>query len=246
LNDLVDTNAVSAFLKPHGNRQSMDSVSKIALVIGALLAAPPAWANASIAYAKLMAVPITFDTMPAAQRDKLLLSVTVLHKSAADHTPIHMWVDDDSKRTDIPLDAAGNVTLTLQQNWVSRGLTVQTDQPTGTLDLSFNLAIQKPPSSGLTPGYLRDAVAQAQFVLDAGAHARLGFLAALVEPKVAGVKLKFAKSGQTARLATAGHQTVFVQDDAGEVAISTEALDDAPEGVLTISAPLQGLGPWIK
>jgi len=213
---------------------------------GALVFAPIA-SDASIPYAKLMALPIMFDALPANKRDKLVLTVTVQHQAASDHSPIRLWAEIDGKRAAIKLTNAGLVDLPIQPKWVAAGVDVQTDQPKGSLVLSFSLSIKIPPGAVLRTGYLRDAARQAQYVLDAGTRARVGFLAALVSPKVSGVKMKLAvPHGQTARLVEGSRALPLSQDGDGEVMVPLRALDDFQDAALTVSSQVIEIGPWLN
>lgn len=217
----------------------------LGLCAGALVFAPVA-GHAAIPYAKLMALPIMFDALPANKRDKLVLAVTVQHEAASDHAPIHLWAEIDGRRAAIPLTDEGIVAMPLQPKWVEAGVDVQTDQPKGSLVLSFNLAIKIPAGTTLRTGYLRDAARQAQYVLDLGTHARVGFLAALVGPSVSGVKIKLAAShGQSARLIAAGRALPLAQDGDGEVTVPTRAMDAFQDGTIAVSSPVTEIDPWI-
>jgi len=218
----------------------------LGLCIGALVFVPIA-SDASIPYTKLMAVPIMFDALPASQRDKLVLTVTVQHQAASDHAPIHLWTEIDGRRAAIPLTDAGIVDLPIQPKWVAAGADVQTDQPTGSLVLSCNLSIKIPPGAVLRTGYLRDAARQAQYVLDKGTRSRVGFLAAFVSPKVSGVKMKLAVShGQTARIVEGSRALPLSQDGDGEVMVPMRALDDFQDAALTVSSQVIEIGPWLN
>ncbi len=200
----------------------------------------------TIHYAKLVAAETAFENLPVAQRDKILLRVVVAHEDNADHRPIHLWVDDGGTKTDIPLTASGAIDMKLRLDWIERAVLVQTDQPQGSLQGSADIGIAVPAARPITVAYLRDAVRQAQWVLDAGTRQAAGFLAMFVTPKVHGVKLTVSPCcTQIATLTgAAGHQD-FRQDSAGQFSVPDAALATYDGGIVATRAPVTVIDPWI-
>ena len=199
----------------------------------------------SVHYAKLVTAQTMFEKIPVAERNKVQVRVAVSHADASDHTPIHLWVTAGGKRTDLPLTPDGVLDMDLRPDWVAAGMIVSTDQADKSLKADVDIGIAVPPGLTIPDAYLRDAAAQAQRVIDAGARQMAGFLAFFVTPKVKGVKIKLARCcAEHAALADGGRSQDFQQDTAGQIGVSMTALQAFGSGTLTVSAPIRSIDPW--
>jgi hypothetical protein len=214
-------------------------------ILACVVAAAPASAG-TIHYAKLVAAETAFENLPAAQRDKIVLRVVVTHEDSADHRPIHLWVEDGGVKTTIPLTGSGAIDMALRADWIARAVLVQTDQPQGSLQGGVDIGIAVPGAGPIPVAYLRDAVRQAQFVLDAGTRQAAGFLAMFVTPKVRGVKLTVSPCcAQVAMLTgAAGHEDLR-QDSAGQFSVGDAALAAYDGGSFATAAKVTVIDPWI-
>jgi hypothetical protein len=212
----------------------------------AVLCAGPAWADtASVPYAKLVSVQALFTTVPAAQRDKLILAVAIVHADKANHAPIGMWVDANGTRTNIPVTEDGVVSLPARPDWASAGVAVQTDQPKGTLHVGVYMMIRPPASQAISVGYLLAAAQQADDAMRAGARQMGGYVASLMAPSVhqIGVKLATCCGGMVTVHGAAG-DAVLKQDATGLVAVPRDVLWARDAGSLVATAPIVSLDPF--
>lgn len=214
-------------------------------IASAMLCAEPCLAG-SVPYAKLVTSQIMFEQIPASARDKVIVRAAVTHADATDHSPIHLWVEDAGKRTDLPVGKDGVIDLELRQDWVDRGVTVTSDQPDKSLSVGVDIGIRQPAGQPITDAYLRDAVRQTQAVIAAGARQMAGFLALFVTPKVRGVKIKLARCcAETAILQLQGRSQRFAQDGKGEIGLTLAVLDAWDGGELALPAAVVSIDPWI-
>ncbi len=138
--------------------------------------------TATIPYENLMALMVQFQAIPVAERDHVLFAPAVVHSNMADHSPIHLWVMDDGRRTDIPLDADGAVQAPLRSDWMANHVVVQTDQPKHSLSVAVSMLLVVPPGQSLPLSTLRTGLAQSYQVMRAGARALGGYLAQFAVP----------------------------------------------------------------
>jgi hypothetical protein len=213
------------------------------LAFALALAAGPAWGDgATIPFATLAQYQAMFNALPAAQRDKLIFVLGVQHRNDSDHSPIHMWVDRDGKRTDIPVGADGTVSLPDRPDWIAAGVAVQTDQPHGSLNLGIDMLI-KPPAGKMAPvSYVLDGVQQANDAMRAGARKIGGYLAMLAAPSVHSVSIKLATCCDGSVTVNSAAGTVVVREDKSSVvAVAPGVLRDHADGTITASAPIMVL-----
>jgi hypothetical protein len=201
-------------------------------------------ASSSLPYAKLVASQVAFAQLPLAERDKLLLNTVIRHADAANHTPIHAWVEAGGKRIDIPLAEDGAIQLPLQPDWITQDLTVQTDQPKGTLRAETDLQIAIPPLEKLTAAYLTAAASQAQAAITDGVRKMAGVLGLLFVPKVKGVEIKF--DGCCKNTVRFGASTASFPENASSVVdIPTATLAGLSAAGVSASGPIKSIGPWV-
>jgi hypothetical protein len=199
--------------------------------------------TATIAYAKLAAFQASFDSIPPAQRDRLILSLQILHADPANHTPIHLWADLDGKRTDIPVAPDGDVALPTQPDWTVRGVMLQTDQPRHSLQLKLGLRIRPPPGTSFPVNDLADAVPQAQQAINTGARQLAGLLAIFATPTIHAIRISFPRCCTETVTLQASGRTVLTQDKSGTITLPVDTLDAYRGGTLTASAPITKLDP---
>jgi hypothetical protein len=201
----------------------------------------------SVPYAKLVAAQVMFEKIPRAERDKVRVRVAVSHAEAANHAPIHLWVEQAGQRADLPLAANGVLDMDLRQDWVDRGVVVQTDQPDRSLHADVDIGIVPPDGMPITDDYLRDAAEQSQAVIRAGARQIAGLFAVFVTPSVKGVKLTLARCcGETATVIAGHKRQDLVQDSKGQVSLTNAMLANFVGGAFSSSAPVTVIDPWVE
>ena len=83
-----------------------------ALSLALFVATSTAWAdNPAIPYSKLEAFQSAFNAVPAAQRDRVILEVAIVHSDQKDHSPIKAWVEAGGRHIDIPAAEDGALQL---------------------------------------------------------------------------------------------------------------------------------------
>ncbi len=217
--------------RTHGERRNAKRV--LLLAAAWLGGSQAAWAG-SVPYEKLLSLSreAEFEAIPPASRDKVLFVAVISHADAADHTPIHLWVMDGTTRTDIPIGEHGRFHMPVRADWAARHLDVQTDQPTGSLRLTYDITLAPPQGLVIPIAYLRDGMAQVQEILRQAYRQTGGYLAQFAAPHFTRVKISFATCcGETA---IAG-QVVMKEDATGNIVVPAEVLQGT--GMLTLSAP---------
>jgi hypothetical protein len=191
-----------------------------------------------------MALMVQFQAIPVAERDHVLFAPAVVHSNMADHSPIHLWVMDDGRRTDIPLDADGAVQAPLRSDWMANHVVVQTDQPKHSLSVAVSMLLVVPPGQSLPLSTLRTGLAQSYQVMRAGARALGGYLAQFAVPHMRHVTITLAGCCDgTVALTTPSGRAVLHQDAKGHIAVPDDLLASDAEGTLVASAPISKLDP---
>jgi hypothetical protein len=200
----------------------------------------PAAARADVPYAKLVDTQVFFQSLPPAQRDKLVMRLLVQHGDKDNHDPIHIWVMDGGKRVDIPLGPDGAMPEAIRQDWIARDLVVMGEHPKGGLRTEIELLIRAPSGQQIPAAYLRDGIEQAQTAFTAGARHLGGYLATLAVPtlRLARVKLATCCTGMAT---VAG--TVIPQEKDGAVPVTLSVLKDHPDATVVLSAPVIAIDP---
>lgn len=197
-------------------------------------------ADAALPFAKLAGMQTAFLAIPAAQRDKLVLRQRVLHENPADAAPIHLWVEADGARVPLPVAPDGSFDVPDRPDWVAQHLTVQNDQPAGSLHLQTDLAIVPPAASTVSAAYLQAAVVQAQQAIKAAARQMGGLFGGLVAPGVSGVSIRLARCC-TESLSIAG--TVVRQATSATLIVPRSLLDANPTATILTTAPIAAIEP---
>jgi hypothetical protein len=215
-----------------------------AVSLALFVAAAPARAdNAAIPYGKLEAFQSAFNAIPAAQRNKLILEVAIVHSDEKDHSPIKAWVDAGGKHIDIPAAEDGALQLPDRSDWVSQDVLVQTDQPKHTLGIGIDVVATPLPGSTFPVKLLLDAVQQGNDAMRAGARSMGGFLARLAAPASKTVNIDLVTCcGGTATVTGGAGSTVLKQAPSGTVAIPFETLKASADGSVALSAAPKRIG----
>jgi len=207
------------------------------------MAGPPwaahAWAaNATIPFAKLWAFQAAFNAIPAAQRDRIIFLVEFVHADKSNHTRVHAWVDADGKRTEIPADAYGGLSLPDRPAWAAQGVLVQTDQPSHSLQLGLDILVPPPAGDTIAVRDLLEAVRQANGAMRAGARQLGGYLAMLAAPTAKEVDITLAGCcGGSATLKGSSAPMALRQNREGVIAIPLGSLPSGDGGVVELSQP---------
>ena len=221
-----------------------NGTTPVAFGLALFVAAFPAWAeNAAIPYSKLEAFQSAFSAIPAAQRDKLILEVALVHSDQKNHAPIKAWVEAGGKHTDIPAAADGALQLPDRPDWVAQDVLVQTDQPKHTLSIGIDIIVTPLPGQTFPVKLLLDAVQQGNDAMRAGARSMGGFLAMLAAPasKTVNIDLLTCCAGTATVTGSAG-SAVLHQAPAASIAIPVETLKASADGLVSLSAAPKRIG----
>jgi hypothetical protein len=222
---------------------------RCAAVFGAILVmawcgAGPARA-AQVAYERLAKAQTLFAAIPLPQRDKIVLTVTVLHDDPADKSPVHLLVRFGGQTGELGRAVGNGVVLPpLRPDMIAGNAMVETGQAANSLRERIDITLAVPGGQRIPVRYLLDAAQQAQAVMRAGARQLAGMLAVFVTPKVHGVIVGLAGCcGEVAVLQANDRRLSFTQDPKGKVSLPLTVLEDFVGGMLTASAPVVLLDP---
>jgi hypothetical protein len=200
-------------------------------------------ANAAIPYARLAGFGEAFNAIPVEQRNRIQLAVHILHEDAANHAPIHAWMEAGGTRTEIALAADGSIDLPNRPDWAADDAMLQTDQPAHTLKIGVDVLVVPPKGLSMPVRDMLDAMKQGNAAVRAGARHFGGLLAILAAPVSDSVDIKLAECcGGTASLRDGANVRVMRQSPQGDIAIPAAMLQAAPEGVIVLSAPVVRIG----
>ena len=134
---------------------------KRALLLGLLALAAPVQAGetARLPYRILAEKIAAFEGVPAAERDRVDLTLSIRPK-APPAEPLRVWMELDGRRIDIPVDATGRMALRPTADLATASPMVETNQPKGTLDLELSLSLRLPDPTRFRYADLRASAAQ--------------------------------------------------------------------------------------
>jgi hypothetical protein len=186
-----------------------------------------------------------FAAMPAAQRDKVILKVVVVHADPADKSPIHLMVNFAGKTAAFGTSVGDGVVMPpLRPDLIAGNAVVETGQVANSLREQIDFTLAVPGTSPIPVRYLLDAAQQAQEVIRVGTRQMAGMLAVFVTPKVHGVVAGLARCcGEVVVLQANDRRQSFTQDAKGRVVLPLSVLEDFDGGMLSASAPVVMLDP---